>query len=154
MIMTLLYQFTIVFVAIGAFSMLFSVSPREYVFCGLTGATGFVCYSAALMIGLSQPLASLCGAVVLTLLTRILSAVRCCPSTIFLTAGIFPLVPGLDIYRAAYYVIIGDNELFFYHGMLALKIAVAIAIGIIVVFALPNQLFGLFHKKTKSSAKE
>ena len=63
------------------------------------------------------------------------------PVTIFLLAGIFPLVPGAGIYYTAYYFIQGNNALALANGISTFKIAVALAIGIALVLGLPLPRF-------------
>ena len=73
----------------------------------------------------------------LTLLARIFAIVLKTPVTIFLLAGIFPLVPGAGIYYTAYYFIQGNNALALANGISTFKVAVALAIGIALVLGLP-----------------
>ncbi|OOB77996.1 MAG: hypothetical protein BEN18_09055 [Epulopiscium sp. Nuni2H_MBin001] len=68
------------------------------------------------------------------------------PITVFLIAGIFPLVPGAGIYFTAYYFIVNDNVQAFVKGLETFKIAMAISLGIVFVFALPQSLFHLLGK--------
>ncbi|MEG1744513.1 MAG: threonine/serine exporter family protein, partial [Ruthenibacterium sp.] len=98
-------QCAVAFVATWAFAALFSVPPRQYLFCGLTGAAGWACYLAVMQMQPSAPFASVAAALVLALMARVFAARRCCPVTVFLMNGIFPLVPGAGIYWAAYYAI-------------------------------------------------
>ena len=64
-----------------------------------------------------------------------------CPVTIFLVSGIFPLVPGAGIYWTAYYLVTEQLRLAVYTGYEAVKVAVAIVLGIVFVFELPQGVF-------------
>lgn len=66
------------------------------------------------------------------------------PATVFLISGIFALVPGAGIYYTAYYFIMGDNAMAVAKGVETFKIAVALAVGIVLVLALPGRLFEAF----------
>ena len=102
-------QFAVSFLATVAFAVLFHVPRKEYVFSGLTGAVGWVCYLAAVQAGWGVVTASFLAALVLTVLCRVFAVARKTPITIFLICGIFPLVPGAGIYYTAYYFIMGQN---------------------------------------------
>ena len=92
----------------------------------------------------SVAVASLLASLMLALLSRVFSVVRRCPATVFLISGIFALVPGAGIYYTAYYFIMGDNAMAVAKGVETFKIAVALAVGIVLVLALPGRLFEAF----------
>ena len=64
-----------------------------------------------------------------------------CPVTIFLISGIFPLVPGAGVYWTVYYMVTDQLYLAVQTGYTAVKVAVAIVLGIVFVFELPQGLF-------------
>jgi len=75
------------------------------------------------------------------LLSRFMAIWKRCPVTIFLISGIFPLVPGAGIYWTSYYLVTNQLPLAVSTGYQAVKDAVAIVLGIVFVFELPQQLF-------------
>ena len=107
-----------------AFSVLFSVPKRYYGFCGICGGAGWLVY-ALLVPSLSVPVATFFATVLV----------------IFLTTGIFPLVPGVGLYWTTYYTVTEQMDLALANGVLALQSAVAIVLGIVVVFELPQRFF-------------
>lgn len=140
-------QVIVAFVATIAFSVLFNVPKNQYIFCGVTGALGWLCYLIIFDIYPSVVLSSFVASCTLTFASRIFSVCRKTPVTIFLICGIFPLVPGAGIYYTAYNIIMGDNALALSKGIETAKIAVAIALGILIVFSLPISLFKIFNKE-------
>ena len=140
----LLVQCAVSFAAVMAFAILFHAPRREWVPCGLTGMVGWVVYWLAVQGGISVVAASFCGTLGLALLSRVLAVVRRCPVTVFLTGGIFPLVPGAGIYYTVYAFIPGDNAAAVFKGVETLKIAGVIALGIVLVLALPKGVFRVF----------
>ena len=80
------------------------------------------------------------------LLSRFVSVIERCPATVFVTAGIFPLVPGAGIYWSAYYLVTKQFELAAVNGFSALQTMVGIVLGIVFVFELPNKFFHLGKK--------
>lgn len=145
----LLVQCGVSFIAVLAFAILFHAPRREWAPCGLTGMVGWVVYWLAVQGGVSVVAASLYGALALALLSRVLAVVRRCPVTVFLTGGIFPLVPGAGIYYTVYAFITGDNAGALFKGVETLKIAGAIALGIVLVLALPRGVFRVFAAREK-----
>lgn len=144
-------HFVVAFIAIIAFAILFHTPREYYISCGLTGAAGWLCYNVFLLFNSSVVVASLGAAVLLTLLSRIYAVIRSCPITVFLICGIFPLVPGAGIYYSAYYFIMGQTNLFGEKAIETFKIAVAIALGIVFVLAIPNTAFKKLPKKREPS---
>lgn len=111
---------------------------------GRDGRRGLGCYWLYLQWQPSVAVASLLASLMLALLSRVFSVVRRCPATVFLISGIFALVPGAGIYYTAYYFIMGDNAMAVAKGVETFKIAVALAVGIVLVLALPGRLFEAF----------
>ena len=58
-------------------------------------------------------------------------------------------MPGAGIYYTAYAFILGDMDGCAANGAQTLKIAVAIALGIVAVFALPAGAFRVFAPREK-----
>ena len=125
-----------------AFALLFGVPGRNYVLCGLIGGAGWALYGLLQQAGWCTPTgAAFFAAALVTVLSRLGSVWQRCPSTVFLIAGIFPLVPGAGIYWTAYYVVSNRLPEALDSGFAAVKTAVAIVLGIVIMFELPNRLF-------------
>lgn len=129
--------------AIGtvAFSLLFGVPKAYYLPCGTIGAAGWLMYRLMLLANIGTTFAVFFATVVIVLLSRFTAVRKKCPSTIFMITGIFPLVPGAEFYWAAYYLVTNQIQDFQTSGMGALKIMIAIVLGIIFVFELPHKFF-------------
>lgn len=153
MMLQFVVQCAVSFAAVVAVAILFHGPRREWVACGLTGMVGWAVYWLAVQGGVSVVAASLLGTFALALLSRVLAVVRRCPVTVFLTGGIFPLVPGAGIYYTVYAFITGDNARALAKGVETLKIAGAIALGIVLVLALPKQMFGAFSACKRHGSK-
>ena len=123
MIWELLVQLAAAFGATVGFAVLVNAPPREFVWAGVTGAVGWGCYWLYLQWQPSVAVASLLASLMLALLS---------------------LVPGAGIYYTAYYFIMGDNAMAVAKGVETFKIAVALAVGIVLVLALPGRLFEAF----------
>lgn len=134
--------------AIGTvgFSLLFGAPMRYYAYCALIGATGWFFYLIALPAS-SSAIATFIATVVVILMSRWYAVRKRCPVTIFLISGIIPLVPGAGIYWAAYYMVTEEFAMASAKGLEACKVAVAIVLGIVFVFELPQRLFRIGLKE-------
>lgn len=95
----------------------------------------------------TAPGAALFATIVVILLSRLFAVRERCPVTIFLISGLFPLVPGAGVYWTAYYIVTNELDKASQTGYMALKVAVAIVLGIVFVFELPQGIFRVFSKK-------
>ena len=122
------------------FSVLFNVHSRYYLYCGVTGMAGWVTY-CLLVPHISPVLATFFGTIVVVLLSRILAVWRRCPITVFLISGIFPLIPGTSVYYTAYYLVMNDLNMAVDKGIMALKLAFAMVLGIVFIVSIPREFF-------------
>ena len=123
-----------------AFSLLFGVPRKYYAYCGLIGGAGWGVYSAAGLLW-APAQSALAATIVVILLSRLAAVKERCPVTIFLISGIFPLVPGAGVYWTVSYMVKDQLYLAVQTGYTAVKVAVAIVLGIVFVFELPQGLF-------------
>lgn len=142
----------IILAAVGtiALSVLVGVPAHYYPYCGLTGAAGWMVYALLFEIaGRGAGFSALIAAMAVLLLSRFLAIWKRCPVTVFLISGIFPLVPGAGICWTAYYIVTNQPQLALQTGYEAVKVAVAIVLGIVFVFELPQGLFlKILRRKT------
>jgi len=137
----MIVQFLVAFGATLSFAILFSTPKRQLFFCGLTGAAGWLVYLLLLNSNSGLAVANLGAAFTLTLMSRIFAALERHPVTVYLLAGIFPLVPGAGIYYTSYYFIMHDMEEFAAKGAETILVAGSIAFGIVFGFSLPQSIF-------------
>lgn len=133
-----------------AFSVLFFVPRQYYLYCGMIGAAGWAVYSISLPL-CGAAIASLLATMAIVLLSRFTAIWKQCPVTVFLIAGIFPLVPGTGIYWTAYYIVTNQLRLAVGTGYEAVKCAVAIVLGIVFIFEIPQSLFMKILGRTKKN---
>ena len=143
--MDLIIEMIVAFFATAAFAILFNVPKNQWAFCGLTGSIGWLFYRI-FSVPYGVVIATFIAVLILTLLSRIFSVIRRAPVTLFLVAGIFPLVPGVGIYYTSYYFIMGELAEAAAKGMETLKLAIAIALGIMCVLSIPQRVFHCLRK--------
>lgn len=123
-----------------SFSLLFGVPRKFYPWCGLIGGAGWAVYVLFSNVW-EAAAASFAATVAVIFLSRAAAVKNRCPAMIFLISGIFPLVPGAGIYWTVYYLVTNQLRLAVYTGYEAVKAAVAIVLGIVFVFELPQGMF-------------
>lgn len=129
-----------------AFSIIFHVPTKFYPYCGMIGAVGWAVYYL-LRIPMGMVMATLCATIVIVIISRFFAVRKECPVTIFLISGIFSLVPGAGVYWTAYYLVVNETGMAADKGMETLKVALAIVLGIVLVFELPQKLFHIGVQK-------
>ena len=138
----LITQAVAAFVGTLAFAGLFGVPRAQYVTSGLIGAVGWLLYLVLVRFAAVSPIiAVILSSVLICVLARIAAIDHKCPAQVFLLCGIFPLVPGAGIFWCTYYLVSGQLPPALTSGFGAVKVAVAIVLGIIVAMELPQRLF-------------
>lgn len=131
-----------------AFSLLFNVPSKHYLYCGITGAVGWLCYLLSHTI-LSVTISSFIATLAVAILSRIFAVKRKTPITVFLIPGIFPLVPGAGIYYTSYYVVMDDLMNAAVKGIETIKIASSIVVGVTVILSVPRKYIDIKFKFRK-----
>ena len=141
--MTDLLQILAAGIGTVAFGALFGVPSKYYPYCVLIGASGWAVYVFLWMrTGFwSEAVVVFLATVLVILMSRFFAVRERCPVTIFLICGILPLVPGAGIYWTCYYLVTGQLDEASTRGFSALKAAVAIVLGIVFVFEIPQRFF-------------
>ena len=133
-----------------AFSVLFGAPAKYYVHCGIVGAAGWFLYLLLTRYaGISVVMATFFSALLVIVMARFFAVLEKCPATVFVIAGIFPLIPGAGICWAVYYIVTNQLADALDSGLTALKSVIAIVLGIIIVFDLPKRLFGMKQNRRK-----
>lgn len=127
-------QMASAFLGTAAFAVLFGVPRRCYVTAGLVGMCGWIVY---LLVTRLTPLSVAGGTFFATICVALLSNFSArkmkSPSTIFLICGIFPLIPGAGVFWSAYYIVSEQMKPALSAGFTAVKVTIAIVLGIIIV---------------------
>lgn len=154
MIVDMFLQFIAAFFGTIAFSIMFCVPRQYYPCCGFIGALGWIaCWSIMNILGMSYFTGTLTAAALVVILSRLCGVGLKCPATLFMLSGIFPLVPGVGIYWTVYSMITGDWLECSRYGRQTVGTAIAIVLGIIMVFEIPQRWIAkaalLFVKKER-----
>lgn len=134
------------FLGTVCFSIIFNIPKKQCLFCGLTGAFGWIIYLVAMNLSSSQILSTFLSCFALTTMARYLSVIRKTPTTLFLLSGIFVLVPGAGIYYTTFNIFMNRPSEAMAQGDLTAKIALAISFGILCSYIIPAKFFGWGRK--------
>lgn len=145
--MTKLLEVVFAFIGTVGFGVLFGVAKKHLIHCGITGGLGWLIYLIAFYFSHSPYTATLISAFAITRISRYLSVRRKTPATVFLLTGIFTLVPGAGVYYTAFYLFLNQTELGYENLMSTLKIALAISIGIVLGYAVKEDIAGIIKRK-------
>ncbi|MBQ3743738.1 MAG: threonine/serine exporter family protein [Bacteroidales bacterium] len=130
------------FIGTAAFAVLFGVPRKYYVLCGVSGVLGWILYMIlARYAGFTPPAATVFATMLVVLSARYFSVLDKCPAIVFLLCGIFPLVPGAGVFWTSYYVVSNQLRLALGSGFMAVKVTIAIVLGIILISELPAKMF-------------
>ena len=123
-----------------AFALLFHVPHRYSLRCGIIGGAGWFVYLSGLPF-VSAPVSIFLATVAVVFLSRFSAVQLRCPVTLFLICGIFPLVPGLGVYRTASALVAGQMALASKTGFSALQTSMVMVLAILLGLELPSGLF-------------
>ncbi len=117
----------------ASFAVLFGV-PRKYYFsAGVVGMLGWATY---LLVVRFTPLSvvggTLVASTIVAFVSRLFAVKLKCPGTVFLICGDFPLIPGAGVFWSSYYVVSEHLGASLNAGLTAVKVTIAIVLGIII----------------------
>ena len=125
-------QFLAAFIAVVAWSINLEVPKKYLAIVGLVGAIGWITYLIAMYFNLPEIFSYFLSALIVAILSVILSRTLKAVSTIFLIPGILPIVPGIAMYKMIYSLINNNNEEATHYLLQAIFIAVGIALAIFI----------------------
>jgi uncharacterized membrane protein YjjB (DUF3815 family) len=133
---------------IGTFAAVISVAitlgvPKKFLgYAGLVGAVGWLVYLLLAAAGVSTVAGMFLAALVVAMISHIFARLKKTPVTLFLIAGILPLVPGVGMYRIVYNLITNNNALAGHYFSETMQLAGMIALAIFIM----DTIFRMFQK--------
>ena len=98
-------HFIAAFIAVVSFGVNLEIPKKHLVIVGVVGALGWITYIICDYFKLPNILSYFISALVIAILSIILSKLLKAVSTIFLIPGILPIVPGIALYKMIYFLI-------------------------------------------------
>ena len=139
---TLAMQAIAAFVGTVGFSVIFGVPRKNYVQTAVVAAIGWTAYLLLVRYTVLGPaISTFVATVIVASLARAFASWFRTPSTVYLIPGVFPMIPGGGIFWTTFFLVSSRLGPALQSGMLALEVTAAIVLGIVLVSALPKQLF-------------
>ncbi|WP_405054530.1 threonine/serine exporter family protein [Streptococcus jiangjianxini] len=132
MILNFLFQILGAYVATVTAGVLLEAPKHLIYHTGFIGASGYAVY-LSLLDKTDKAVATLLGGMVIALLSQISARRLASPVTVFYIPSFFPLVPGVGVYRIAYYYIQDNPQLAGENLMESILVSGAIALSIFIV---------------------
>ena len=120
-------------IACIGFAMWFKIRKWQVVYSGVGAFFTWAIYLVVYELKPSNFFATLIAAVFVAFYAFIMSRINKAPSTIFLTASVFPLIPGPNLYYMMYGFLSKDTGLAFSEMVVLFATCLAIALGFIIV---------------------
>lgn len=140
-------------IACIGFAFLFQIRGRQVLYSGVGAFLTWGIYSIVITWKPSNFLATLVAAIFVAFYAYIMSRVNKAPSTIFLTASVFPLIPGPNLYYMMYGAVIRDMDMVFSETLVLLSTCLAIAFGFIIVDAAARYITSALQHDYRFSKK-
>ena len=122
-------------VACSGFALWFKIRGRQVLYSSVGAFFTWAIYVVVYEINPSNFFATLVASLFVALYAFIMSRINKAPSTIFLTASVFPLIPGPNLYYMMYGCVSRDINLAFSEALVLLSTCLAIAFGFVIVDA-------------------
>ena len=120
-------------IACTGFAWWFKIKGRQVLYTSVDAFFTWAIYLVVFELEPSNFLATLLASIFVAFYAFIMSRINKAPSTIFLTASVFPLIPGPNLYYMMYGCVSRDMEMAFSETVVLLATCLAIAFGFIIV---------------------
>lgn len=125
-------HFIAAFIAVVSFSINLEIPKKYLIIVGVVGALGWITYMVCDYFNLTNILSYFISALVVAILSLILSKLLKVISTIFLIPGILPIVPGIAMYKMIYFLINNNLKESAHQLLQAVLITGGIALAIFI----------------------
>ena len=122
-------------IACSGFALWFKIRGRQVLYSSVGAFFTWGIYVLVFYLRPSNFLATLVASVFVAFYAFIMSRINKAPSTIFLTASVFPLIPGPNLYYMMYGCVSRNVDMAFSETLVLLSTCLAIAFGFIIVDA-------------------
>lgn len=137
------------FLSIYAFAVYLETPKKHLIKSGFVGAVSGIVYFLCMGIWKGEVVSSFVSALAVSLVSHIFARKFKTPVTLFLVAGILPIVPGAGMYRTVHYILLNDEAMAAYYMTQTLEIAGVIALAIFIM----DSLFrGMSHGEWKQQS--
>lgn len=133
-------------IACIGFALWFKIRGWQVVYSGIGAFFTWGIYLIVFEIRPSNFLATMVASIFVAFYAFIMSRVNKAPSTIFLTASVFPLIPGPNLYYMMFGCVSNDINLAFSEMVVLFATCLAIAFGFIIIDVVSRSIMGLLKR--------
>jgi uncharacterized membrane protein YjjB (DUF3815 family) len=140
-------------IACTGFALWFNIRGKQVVYSSI-GA--FICWGVYVIVYHYNPsnfYATMVASIVIAGYAQIMARVNKAPATVFLTAPIFPVIPGAQLYWMMYGLALGDNHMAKTQGIDLIVTCLAIALGFMIIEIFNKYLSLLWSRIRRSGRK-
>ncbi len=134
-------------IACIGFALWFKIRGWQVVYSGIGAFFTWGIYLVVFEIRPGNFFATLVAAVFVASYAFVMSRINKAPSTIFLTASVFPLIPGPNLYYMMFGCVSSDVNLAFSEMVVLLETCLAIAFGFIIVDVVSRSVMHMLKKE-------
>ena len=128
------------------FAIFFKMKGKQIALAGIGGAVTWMVYLFVQSFVTGYFVPYFAAAVFVAVYAEIMARINRAPATIFLTAAAVPLIPGGSLYYTMAGLVNKDEVLFTQSGEAAIVIALAIAMGFVVVAVITRYIRALLNR--------
>ena len=128
------------------FAIFFKMKGRQIALAGIGGAVTWMVYLFVQSFVTGYLVPYFAAAVFVAVYAEIMARINRAPATIFLTAAAVPLIPGGSLYYTMAGLVNKDEVLFTQSGEAAIVIALAIAMGFVVVAVITRYIRAFLNR--------
>lgn len=122
------------------FTLFFRSNKNRVIISTIGGALTCVIYAISCHYFEHEMMQNLFPALFATVYAEAMARITKAPTTPILACSIIPLVPGGKLYYTTYYFVVGEMELFYESFIDLLRIACGLAVGIILVSVVMQEI--------------
>ena len=116
-----------------AFSLLFNIrGKRKLTAIAIGGCLAWLLHILLVISGLDEAMSYFIVSTLVSLFAEAMARILKAPTTLFIAPCAVPLIPGASLYYTMAYAFSGNHELFAKQAISTLRLAAAIAVGIVV----------------------
>ena len=128
------------------FAIFFKMKGKQIALAGIGGAVTWMVYLFVQSFVTGYFVPYFAAAVFVAVYAEIMARINRAPATIFLTAAAVPLIPGGSLYYTMAGLVNKDEVLFTQSGEAAIVIALAIAMGFVVVAVITRYIRAFLNR--------
>ncbi len=130
------------------FAFLFNIRGKKLISVAIGGLLSWTLHLLVFHLTGSEVIGYIVSAGAMSVFADIMARIHKSPTTTFTIPTLVPLIPGGSLYKTMRYALTGDTALFFETGLNTLKLAAALALGIILVSVLTKPIMRYLNIKT------